>query len=317
MEIERLLDEKTKVCPECAETIKIKAKKCRYCQAQFDSEEVDRQVNAFREKLTKKMEGKVRCPKCKSWDGYKARLKDGTYHDYCPNCREPIKSTGVTDKKVRPTPSKKLPTEAPVKKKKTKIGCVPTIIILLVLLLVFGYVVNTCEESDKQKSEDAQLEEIYGKGKSKIDGKREKEILAQLKKVPASQYEKNQNLYKQLMSLNPDNALYKKKYEYYSAKIEEKRARESREDERLAAERQKKIEEQFSDWNGSHRNLERYIKENMLDPKSYYHIKTDYWDKGTYIIVKTTFRGKNAFGGLEINSTKAKVDDNGNLIQIY
>ena len=241
--------------------------------------------------------------------------------------------------------------------------------------MVFGYVVNTCEESDKQKqaretariaeqaakklaerkanlekqnldffnknktaviaeitnhykkgdyqkavtiskkyikSEDAQLKEIYGKVKSKIDEKREKEILAQLKKVPASQYEKNKNLYKQLMSLKPDNAIYKKKYEYYSAKIEEKRARERR-----AAERQKKIKEQFSGWDGSHRNLERYIKENMLDPKSYDHVETVYWDKGTYIIVKTTFRGKNAFGGLVINSTRAKVDDNGNLIQIY
>ena len=54
MEIERLLDEETKVCPECAETIKFKAKKCRYCSAQFDPAEVDKRVKARRDELAKK-----------------------------------------------------------------------------------------------------------------------------------------------------------------------------------------------------------------------------------------------------------------------
>ena len=62
MEIEKLLDEETKICPECAETIKFKAKKCRFCQAQFDSEEVDGQVETRRaELLSKEREGKIQC----------------------------------------------------------------------------------------------------------------------------------------------------------------------------------------------------------------------------------------------------------------
>ena len=70
MELEKILDEETKVCPECAETIKFKANKCRYFQTQFDPEEVARQVEERRSELSKEKEGKVRCPKCGKWDTY-------------------------------------------------------------------------------------------------------------------------------------------------------------------------------------------------------------------------------------------------------
>jgi lipopolysaccharide export LptBFGC system permease protein LptF len=76
----------------------------------------------------------------------------------------------------------------------------------------------------------------------------------------------------------------------------------------LEAGRQKKINSQFSIWNGSHINLEREIKDSMHDPNSYQHIKTGYYDKGDYLIVTTTFRGKNAFGALIKNTVKAKVN---------
>lgn len=38
------------------------------------------------------------------------------------------------------------------------------------------------------------------------------------------------------------------------------------------------IEEQFNPWNGAHYELERLIKENLNDEKSYKHIETIYWD---------------------------------------
>jgi len=54
----------------------------------------------------------------------------------------------------------------------------------------------------------------------------------------------------------------------------------------------------------------------MNDPDSYDHVETVYWDKGDHLIVRTTFRGKNAFGGIVRNSTRAKVDLDGNVIAI-
>lgn len=87
-------------------------------------------------------------------------------------------------------------------------------------------------------------------------------------------------------------------------------------EEQEAVERQKKIESQFSSWDGSHQNLEQLIKESMNDPDSYQHVETVYNDHGDYLIVTTTFRGKNAFGGVVKNTVKAKVTLGGNVLQI-
>ncbi|MBN2088933.1 hypothetical protein JW964_04945, partial [candidate division KSB1 bacterium] len=80
--------------------------------------------------------------------------------------------------------------------------------------------------------------------------------------------------------------------------------------------RTKKIEQSFSAWDGSHRGLTEYIKKSMNDPSSYEHVETKYSDKGDHLVVKTTFRGKNAFGGIVTNSITAKVDLNGNVIEV-
>jgi hypothetical protein len=80
--------------------------------------------------------------------------------------------------------------------------------------------------------------------------------------------------------------------------------------------RKEKIERQFSPWDGSHFGLARLIQKTMNDPSSYEHVKTVYADKGDYLIVITTFRGKNRFGGLVLNSVTAKVDLDGNVIEI-
>jgi hypothetical protein len=87
--------------------------------------------------------------------------------------------------------------------------------------------------------------------------------------------------------------------------------------EAKAAAREKKIEDQFSAWDGSHRKLEDFIKKNMNDPDSYEHVETVYWDRGDFLVVKTTFRGNNAFGGKVKNSVRAKVSLDGEILEIW
>lgn len=81
-------------------------------------------------------------------------------------------------------------------------------------------------------------------------------------------------------------------------------------------ERQIEVEKQFSAWDGSHNGLTKVIKDAMNDPNSYEHVETVFWDQKEYLIVMTTYRGKNAFGGVVKNFVKAKVDFNGNVLEI-
>ncbi len=140
---------------------------------------------------------------------------------------------------------------------------------------------------------------------------RRAEILAELKGVPAKEYMRNRDLYKELVALSPNNVAYSKKLSFYETKYAERV-----EQRRAEAVRKKQIEAQFSAWDGSHRNLERAIEQSMNDPDSYEHVETVYWDMKSHLVVKTTFRGKNAFGGLVINWVKAKVDLDGNVLAV-
>jgi len=58
------------------------------------------------------------------------------------------------------------------------------------------------------------------------------------------------------------------------------------------------IERQFSPWNGSHRNLVREIKSRLIDPKSYEHIETTYYDSGDHLVVRTDYRARMVRGFL-------------------
>ena len=81
-------------------------------------------------------------------------------------------------------------------------------------------------------------------------------------------------------------------------------------------ERQIQLEKQFNAWDGSHINMTKLIKSAMHDPNSFKHIETIYWDMKDYVVVRTTYGGKNAFGATVRNSVKAKFDNNGNLLEI-
>lgn len=107
----------------------------------------------------------------------------------------------------------------------------------------------------------------------------------------------------------------------YNAEVEELRKKEQEEAEKkkLEAEanaRTEMIEKQFSAWDGSHIKLTRLIKDSMNDPDSYEHVETKYWDIKDHLIVNTTFRGKNAFGGTVKNTVKAKVSLDGENVEI-
>jgi hypothetical protein len=101
------------------------------------------------------------------------------------------------------------------------------------------------------------------------------------------------------------------------AKREEERvAAELRRQEELNKNREETIKRQFSSWDGSHRTLTKVIKDRMKDPDSYEHIETRYRDDGNSIIVITRYRGANSFGGKVVNTMTARVDIDGNVIEI-
>jgi uncharacterized protein YaaR (DUF327 family) len=55
----------------------------------------------------------------------------------------------------------------------------------------------------------------------------------------------------------------------------------------------------------------------MHNPDSYEHVQTRVWDMGDHLVVSTTYRGTNAFGGIVKNFIKVKVDiDSGTILQV-
>jgi len=76
----------------------------------------------------------------------------------------------------------------------------------------------------------------------------------------------------------------------------------------------------FSGWDGSYRPLEKLIKASMNDDSSYKHVETVYHlilNKDPHAIVRTTFRGTNAYGGIVKESISARVNvKTGEIISI-
>ena len=91
---------------------------------------------------------------------------------------------------------------------------------------------------------------------------------------------------------------------------------EEKEEAEGLARRKQMIEKQFSGWDGSHMGLTKVIKQGMNDPESFKHEETRYVDKGDHILVVTSFRGTNAVGGVIKDFVTAKVDLEGNVMEI-
>lgn len=163
-----------------------------------------------------------------------------------------------------------------------------------------------------------------------IDAKfRSESLVNRLGKMDANDIQGRATAYAELAKLHPDNQEYVtqaarlgeawKQEQAVIAEREKKlaaeRAAKAAEQARLAA-RQRTIEQQFSQWDGSHRGLERIIKKSMNDPDSYKHDETSYVDMGDYIVVKTSFRGKNAFGGVVRNWVRARFSLTGEFLEV-
>lgn len=91
---------------------------------------------------------------------------------------------------------------------------------------------------------------------------------------------------------------------------------EAEEKQKSEEARKKLIEKQFSSWDGSHRKIVKYLKENMNDEDSFKHISTVYYDEKDAILVITKFSGKNGFGGTVKQTFTARTDIEGNIIEV-
>lgn len=134
-------------------------------------------------------------------------------------------------------------------------------------------------------SGDQELRELHGKAQVNLKEMRRlgqvEALVKELESIPELAHDKQLVVYKQLAELEPGNDTYKTQTLYHSQILEEeKRA------VRAAEARERQIKEQFSAWNGAHRNLERVIKESMNDPDSYKHDETRYADMGDHLIVQ-------------------------------
>lgn len=77
-----------------------------------------------------------------------------------------------------------------------------------------------------------------------------------------------------------------------------------------------KINNQFSSWDGSHKNLVTLIKQNMNDPSSFEHVETKYTKQPDGLIIYMKYRGNNAYGGKVLANVSAKVDMEGSVVNI-
>ena len=76
----------TKKCPDCAETIKLEAKVCRFCQHRFSEKEVEEQIRFARQEYEKTKQGlqevnwaRWQCPNC-------YHFNEGA-SNHCSNCK--------------------------------------------------------------------------------------------------------------------------------------------------------------------------------------------------------------------------------------
>ncbi|WP_455884044.1 hypothetical protein [Serratia proteamaculans] len=71
------------------------------------------------------------------------------------------------------------------------------------------------------------------------------------------------------------------------------------------------FQKNFSGWDGSYRPLEKLIKQSMNDDSSYKHVETTshlVLGKDPHAVVKTKFKGTNAYGGIVTQTVVARID---------
>ncbi len=122
--------------------------------------------------------------------------------------------------------------------------------------------------------------------------------------MPEDEYETNRNLYQELASLNPSNEAYKKRGSYYSEKYN------------IEIQRRQRIKKEFSNRDGSHIKLTKSIREALIYPSSFQHVRTTYVEGGDHLIVAVQFRFQSITGATIPDTLIAKVSLDGRILKI-
>lgn len=125
---------------------------------------------------------------------------------------------------------------------------------------------------------------------------REKQLLAELKTIPASQYSENLSRYNELKSIKPGSNKYQEKSTYYENKIKEQ---EQRKQELAEAVQHGKF------------SAERLVQSSLKNPDSYEHVNTKYLIKDDSLIFLVKYRGTNSFNAVVTNISMVKTNMEG------
>lgn len=129
--------------------------------------------------------------------------------------------------------------------------------------------------------------------KLKYDQQRTKDLVARVKKVKASNFKENLEIYKTLVELNPDNSKFIDKEKHYKQKNDEEENK-ARIRKLLMGEKPVK-----SAWDGTYYVVENYLERVANDPDSIdVESCTDVYTTDDGWLVGCNYRGKNAFGGM-------------------
>ena len=273
------------------------------------------------------------CPICKKLISINAEL--------CPSCGEPFTEGWAL--KIREERSKeqleielkedreRIEEEATKKKiknfeinkrqKKRKFWTIAIIFFLGILFLpkiIDSYKLNNLKENDPKE-----YQKVMAERKAKVEAEKQKEINeleAIVAKVPASNFKKNIELYKELSELNPINKKYIEKIKFYESKKRayenERRAKERKEAEQVEINKRRNVAEKrrkgfhcLSGWDGAHSVFERHVQSQMRDPDSFEHIETKITpvnEKGNHTLIMK-YRARNGFGGMTVGEALATI----------
>jgi hypothetical protein len=132
------------------------------------------------------------------------------------------------------------------------------------------------------------------------------ELVTKLKKIPASNLIANRDNYATLVTLNPNEKIYKEKLDYYTQKLNDKikkEAREKEKEEKVSADRTAKYGPRpiANPWTGGYFVVQQHLEQNANDPDSIDIIGCtgmNVTKKGWLVGCK--YRGRNGFGGMVI-----------------
>lgn len=186
---------------------------------------------------------------------------------------------------------------------------------LLLLPPTFPFIVRATGQELSKPIKYASVIVLLGIGCAIVFPKQEQKALAEKKEIETKAAEKKkqeQLAYARLSPAAKDSIKRAAEKEARLAQVQQARAAEYA----SKKERREKIESLFSAYDGSQPAVERAIKDRMNDPDSYEHVATRFSDKGSYVMVYTQFRGRNAFNAKIMSVATAKIDLSGHLVDL-